>query len=193
MESPQNEQTPVCPVSPYGVAKAFAVQAVRVYRESFGMFACNAICFNHESPRRSQTFVSHKITQAAAKIKLGLQNTISLGNLDAARDWGFAGDYVEGMWKILQHETPSDFVLATGVSATVREFLEIAFTRVGLNWQEHVEIDSKLLRRVDSQTLVGDASKARDQLGWESATNLTELIAMMVDYDLEKLSRQQPN
>lgn len=184
-EVPQRETTPFHPRSPYAVAKLYSYWAVRNYREAYGLFASNGILFNHESPRRGQTFVTRKITQAAARIKLGLQDKLYLGNLDALRDWGYAGDYVEGMWRILQHDRPDDFVLATGVMHSVREFLEAAFSRVGLDWRKYVEHDTRYERPSEVDQLQGDASKARRELGWEPKVGFDELVAMMVDADMK--------
>jgi GDPmannose 4,6-dehydratase len=183
-EIPQTENTPFRPITPYGVAKTFAVDIVRVYRESFGMFACNAICYNHESPRRGESFVTRKITRAVAKIARGSQQRLILGNIDAKRDWGFAGDYVDAMWRMLQCSQPDDFILATSRLTSVREFLELAFGHAGLQWQDHVVIDKKLLRPNDPRELVGDASKAQQLLNWVPQTTLPELVSMMVEYDL---------
>jgi GDPmannose 4,6-dehydratase len=166
------------------VAKTFAVDIVRVYRESFGMFACNAICYNHESPRRGESFVTRKITRAVATISRGSQQPLVLGNIDAKRDWGFAGDYVDAMWRMLQCPQPDDFILATSRLTSVREFLELAFGHAGLQWQDHVVIDKKLLRPNDPRELVGDASKAQRLLNWVPQTTLPELVAMMVEYDM---------
>ena len=188
-ESPQRETTPFHPRSPYAVAKLYAYWAVRNYREAYGLFAANGILFNHESPRRGQAYVTRKITRAAARIKLGLQDKLYLGNLDARRDWGFAGDYVEGMWRILQHDRPDDFVLATGESHSVREFAEAAFSRLGLDWREYVVHDERYERPSEVDELLGDATKARKELGWEPKVSFPELVAMMVDADL-KLARQ---
>ncbi|HVJ68260.1 MAG TPA: GDP-mannose 4,6-dehydratase [Caulifigura sp.] len=185
--SPQNEETPYRPVTPYGVAKTFAVNMTHVYRKAFGMFACNAICYNHESPRRGESFVTRKITRAVARIKLGSREVLRLGNLDASRDWGFAGDYIEAMWRMLQQDVPNDYILATGRQTTVREFLELAFRSVGLNWHDHVQVDQGQFRAADSSTLVGDASKARRVLGWTPKVSLPELVDMMVQSDLERV------
>lgn len=184
-EVPQSETTPFHPRSPYAVAKLYSYWAVRNYREAYGLFASNGILFNHESPRRGQTFVTRKITLAAARIKLGLQDKLYLGNLDALRDWGYAGDYVEGMWRILQHDRPDDFVLATGVMHSVREFLEAAFSRVGLDWRKYVEHDTRYERPSEVDQLQGDASKAKRDLGWEPKVGFDELVAMMVDADMK--------
>ena len=164
--SPQDEQTPVNPNSPYGCAKAFATQMTRIYRESHGLFFCNAICYNHESPRRGENFVTRKVTLAAARIKSGLQKSLTLGDLDAERDWGYAADFVAGMWQILQHREPDDYVLATGTSHSIRDLLRIAFQHLGLDWQQHVSVDQRFLRPADPQALLGNPSKARQVLGW---------------------------
>ena len=189
-ETPQRETTPFHPRSPYAVAKLYAYWAVRNYREAYGLFASNGILFNHESPRRGETFVTRKITLAAARIKLGLQDKLYLGNLDARRDWGFAGDFVEGMWRILQHDRPDDFVLATGETHTVREFLEAAFGRLGLDWREYVVHDSRYERPSEVDLLLGDASKARRELDWEPKVKFADLVAMMVDADLDIAKRE---
>lgn len=182
---PQNEETPFHPRSPYGCAKVFSYWAVRNYRESYRLHASNGILFNHESPRRGANFVTRKITQAVARIKLGLQDKVKLGNLDAKRDWGFAGDYVEAMWLMLQQPEPDDYVIATGQTWTVREFARAAFAHVGLNWHEHVEVDPALFRPAEVDLLIGDASKAARQLGWQPRTDFQSLVAMMVDADLK--------
>jgi GDPmannose 4,6-dehydratase len=182
--APQSEATPFHPRSPYACAKAYAFYATQNYREAYGMFAVNGILFNHESPRRGPTFVTRKITRAAARIKRGLEAKLYLGNLDARRDWGFAGDYVDAMWRMLQADTPEDFVIATGESHTVREVLDIAFARVGLDWHAHVEIDPRYLRPAEVDDLRGDASKAHAKLGWRPTVGFRALIEMMVDADL---------
>ena len=189
-ETPQRETTPFHPRSPYAVAKLYAYWAVRNYREAYGLFASNGILFNHESPRRGETFVTRKITLAAARIKLGLQDKLYLGNLDARRDWGFAGDFVEGMWRILQHDRPDDFVLATGETHTVREFLEAAFGRLGLDWRAYVVHDQRYERPSEVDLLLGDASKARRELDWEPKVKFADLVAMMVDADLDVAKRE---
>jgi len=186
-EVPQRETTPFYPRSPYGVAKLYAYWITVNYRESYGMYACNGILFNHESPRRGETFVTRKITKAAAAIKLGLQEKLFLGNLDAKRDWGFAGDYVEAMWRMLQQETPDDFVIATGETYAVRDLLEEAFGHLDLDWRRHVEIDPKYYRPAEVDLLIGDASKARRVLGWEPRVSFKQLVRMMVDADLAQL------
>ena len=189
-EVPQKETTPFYPRSPYAVAKLYAYWAVRNYREAYGMFASNGILFNHESPRRGETFVTRKITRAVGRIKMGLQDKLYMGNINSLRDWGFAGDYVEGMWRILQHDKPDEFVLATGEMHSVKEFLEMAFARVGLDWEKHVECDKRYLRPTEVDQLLGDAAKARRELGWEPKVKFPELVAMMVDADLE-LARKE--
>ncbi|MCA9473787.1 MAG: GDP-mannose 4,6-dehydratase [Nitrospirales bacterium] len=181
---PQRETTPFYPRSPYGAAKVYSYWITVNYREAYNLFACNGILFNHESPRRGETFVTRKITKAAARIKLGIQDTLFLGNLDAKRDWGFAGDYVQAMWLMLQADTPDDYVVATGESHTVKEFLEVAFDRVQLNWQDYVRIDPKYYRPTEVDLLIGDASKAKATLEWEPKVRFDELAAMMVDADL---------
>lgn len=182
---PQSEQTPFHPRSPYGASKVAAHWYCVNYRESYGMFAVNGILFNHESPRRGETFVTRKITRAAGRIKYGLQKKLYLGNLEAKRDWGFAGDYVVAMWMMLQQERPDDFVIATGESHSVGEFLDAAFGRLGLDWNDHVEIDSRYFRPAEVDYLLGDARKAREVLGWNPCTSFPDLVNMMVDADLE--------
>jgi GDPmannose 4,6-dehydratase len=189
-EVPQRETTPFYPRSPYACAKAFAFHLVRNYREAYGLFACNGILFNHESPRRGETFVSRKITRAAARIKVGLQDTLYLGNLDAKRDWGYAPEYVEAMWRMLQLDKPDDYVVATGEMHTVREFVEEAFGHLGLEWTPHVKIDPRYLRPTEVDLLVGDASKARRELGWSPTVTFKELVRLMVDADLELAERE---
>jgi GDPmannose 4,6-dehydratase len=184
VETPQTEQTPFHPRSPYGCAKAYAYYITVNYRESYGMFACNGILFNHESERRGETFVSRKITRAATRIRLGLQEKLYLGNLDARRDWGYARDYVEAMWMMMQAEEPDDYVIATGESHTVREFLEKTFGHLDLDWKEHVDIDPRYLRPAEVDLLQGDARKARHKLGWEPKVTFDELVKLMVDHDL---------
>lgn len=188
-ESPQNESTRFYPRSPYGVAKLYGHWITVNSRESYDMFACSGILFNHESPRRGIEFVTRKISYNVARIKLGLQKKIKMGNLDAERDWGFAGDYVRAMWLMLQQEKPSDFVIATGMTHSVRELLDFAFSHVGLDYREHVEIDPALLRPAEVVHLLGDCSKARKELGWRPEMNFEQLIAMMVDSDLELVAR----
>ena len=183
---PQNEQTPFWPRSPYGVAKVYGHWTTVNYRESYDMFACSGILFNHESPLRGKNFVTRKVTDGAARIKLGLEDRLKLGNLDAQRDWGFAGDYVEAMWLMLEHDKPDDYVIATGVKHSVRELVELAFARVDLDWQKYVEIDSGLLRPAEVTTLRGDPRKAQDVLGWTSKVQFGELVNMMVDADMKR-------
>ena len=184
-ETPQRETTPFYPRSPYGAAKAYAYWITVNYREAYRLFACNGILFNHESPRRGETFVSRKITRAAARIKLGLDQELYLGNLDAKRDWGYAGDYVEAMWLMLQQEEPDDYVIATGESHTVRELLELAFGYVHLDWKKHVKNDPRYYRPTEVDQLVGDASKAKRKLGWAPKVSFRQLITMMVESDLK--------
>jgi GDPmannose 4,6-dehydratase len=181
---PQCETTPFYPRSPYGAAKVYSYWITVNYREAYDLFACNGILFNHESPRRGETFVTRKITKAAARIKLGVQKDLFLGNLDAKRDWGFAGDYIQAMWMMLQAPKPEDYVIATGETHTVREFLELAFNRLQLDWQKYVKIDTKYYRPTEVDLLIGDASKAKRDLGWEPKVRFEELANMMVDADL---------
>jgi GDPmannose 4,6-dehydratase len=185
--APQSEKTVFHPRSPYAVAKLYSYWITVNYRESYNMFACNGILFNHESPRRGETFVSRKITRAAARIKLGLQEKLFLGNLDAKRDWGFAGDYVEAMWLMLQQERPDDFVIATGQCNTVRDFLDEAFGHIGLDWHKHVEIDPRYFRPAEVDELRGDMTKARALLKWEPKVKFADLVRMMVDADLDDI------
>ena len=184
---PQNEETPMRPQSPYAAAKLYAYWMVRNYRDAYGLFAANGILFNHESPRRGETFVTRKITRALARIKLGLQQKLYLGNLDARRDWGYAPDYVEAMWLMLQQDTPEDLVFATGEAHSVREFLEEAFSYKDLDWREFVEIDPRYFRPTEVDFLLGDATKARQLLGWQSRVKFRELVRIMVDADLQAL------
>ncbi len=186
-EVPQCETTPFYPRSPYGVAKCYGHWITVNYRESYGLFAVSGILFNHESPRRGLEFVTRKVTHAVAKIALGQANSLPMGNLDARRDWGYAGDYVRAMWLMLQQERPEDYVVATGIQHSVRELLECAFGYVGLDYHDYVTVDESLLRPADVEQLVGDCSKARRQLGWEPQVSFEELIHMMVDHDLEEL------
>jgi GDPmannose 4,6-dehydratase len=186
---PQTELTPFYPRSPYGVSKVFAHYITVNYRESYDLFAVSGILFNHESPRRGLEFVTRKVTDGVARIKLGLADSLSLGNLDAQRDWGFAGDYVKAMWLMLQQDRPDDYVIATGESHSVRELVEVAFGRVGLDWNKYVRLDPKMIRPAEVDHLVGDASKARKELGWKPDVDFKGLIHMMVDADLERLSR----
>lgn len=187
---PQNERTPFYPKSPYAAAKVAAYWYAVNYREAYGMFICNGILFNHESRRRGETFVTRKITRAVGRIKMGLQKKLYLGNLEAKRDWGYAGDYVEAMWLMLQQPEPDDYVIATGESHSVREFLEEAFTYAGLDWRDHVEIDPRYFRPIEVEHLQGDATKAREKLGWSPRVTFKELVRMMVDHDME-LARQE--
>jgi len=184
---PQNEETPFEPISPYGISKLFAHWATLDYRKQYGIFGCSGICFNHESPRRGFEFVSRKITYGAARIKMGFQKELRLGNLEAKRDWGYAGDYVEAMWKMLQQGEPSDYVIATGEVHTVRELCSVAFSHLDLDYREYVTVDEKLFRPTEVEILVGDSSKARDRLGWKPKVLFAELVKMMVESDLQKL------
>lgn len=186
-EVPQRETTPFWPRSPYGVAKVFSYWATVNYRESYGMHTTNGILFNHESPRRGETFVTRKISRAAAAIKLGMQENLFLGNLDAQRDWGYAPEYVEAMWIMLQQDQPDDYVVATGETRTVREFVQAAFSHLGLDWEEHVKYDPRYERPAEVDLLVGDASKAKRQLDWEPKTRFSDLVKIMVDADLADL------
>jgi GDPmannose 4,6-dehydratase len=188
LETPQTESTPFYPRSPYGVAKVYGHWITVNYRESYDMFAVSGILFNHESPRRGLEFVTRKISYAVAMIKHGLQDKLYLGNLDAKRDWGFAGDYVKAMWMMLQQDSPDDYVVATGEARTVREFVEIAFNYVGLNYEDHVEIDPKFFRPAEVQLLCGDSSKAADKLGWRPEVSYSQLAEIMVESDLEIVS-----
>ncbi len=188
--APQNESTPFYPRSPYAAAKAYAFHTTVNYREAYGLHASNGILFNHESPRRGETFVSRKVTRAAARIKHGLQDKLYLGNLEARRDWGYAGDYVEAMWLMLQQDKPDDYVIATGETWSVKQLLDEAFGCVGLDWQKHVELDSRYLRPTEVDTLMGDASKARRQMGWEPKVKFKALVKMMVDSDLQLVQRE---
>lgn len=189
-EIPQKETTPFYPRSPYGAAKVYGHWITKNYRESYGMFACSGILFNHESPRRGETFVTRKITQAVAHIKAGLQDKLYLGNLDAKRDWGYAKEYVEGMWLMLQQDEPDDYVLATGETHTIKEFLEEAFSHAGLNWKDYVEIDPRYFRPAEVDLLIGDATKAKKKLGWEPKVTFKELAQIMVDADIEALRKK---
>ena len=187
-EVPQTEETPFYPRSPYGVAKAYGHFITVNYRESFGLFAASGILFNHESPRRGLEFVTRKVTHGVAKIRAGLATTLRLGNLDAKRDWGFAGDYVEAMWRMLQQDEADDYVIATGETHTVREFCEVAFAHAGLDYREHVVVDPMYLRPTEVDILLGDATKAKRELGWEATTKFVPLVKLMVDADLELLA-----
>jgi len=188
-EVPQKETTPFHPRSPYGVAKVYAHHITVNYRESYGLFACSGILFNHESPRRGREFVTRKVSDAAARIKLGLASELRLGNLDARRDWGFAGDYVRAMWLMLQQSEPDDYVVATGQSHSVQDLVEAAFSHVGLDWRAYVRQDPSLLRPAEVDTLLGDWTRARMRLGWEPAVQFSDLVRLMVDADLEALRR----
>jgi GDPmannose 4,6-dehydratase len=191
VETPQKETTPFYPRSPYACAKAYAYWITVNYRESYGMFACNGILFNHESERRGETFVSRKITRAATRIKLGLQQKLYMGNLDARRDWGYARDYVEAMWLMMQAEEPDDYVVATGETHSVREFLAEAFGHLGLDWEKYVEIDPRYFRPAEVDLLLGDPTKARTILGWEPKVSFKELVKIMVDSDMKLAEREQ--
>ena len=190
LETPQRESTPFYPRSPYGVAKVYGHYITVNYRESYGMYACSGILFNHESPRRGLEFVTRKVTDGVARIKLGLAEHLTLGNLDARRDWGFAGDYVDAMWRMLQQDEPDDYVVATGVTNTVERLVELAFDHAGLDRDEHVRTDPALIRPAEVDLLVGDPAKAKEQLGWEPTVDLERLVRMMVDSDLERLGRR---
>jgi GDPmannose 4,6-dehydratase len=189
---PQTELTPFHPRSPYGVSKVFAHYITVNYRESYGMFAVSGMLFNHESPRRGLEFVTRKVTDLVARIKLGLADSLPIGNLEAQRDWGFAGDYVRAMWLMLQQEKADDYVIATGISHSVQDLVEIAFGRVGLDWQKYIRLDPALIRPAEVEQLLGDATKARTELGWTPTVNFTQLIEMMVDADLKRLASPQP-
>jgi GDPmannose 4,6-dehydratase len=191
VEVPQRESTPFYPRSPYGVAKVYGHWITVNYRESYNLFACSGILFNHESERRGLEFVTHKVTYAAARIKLGLQQKLHIGNLEARRDWGFAGDYVRGMWLMLQQDKPDDYVLATGETHSVRELCDVAFRRVGLDWEEHVVVDPRYYRPAEVDLLIGDASKAGQVLGWEPSVTFEGLVHMMVDADLRELQKDR--
>jgi len=186
---PQNEATPFKPRSPYAAAKVYAHWMTVNYREGYGLFACNGILFNHESPRRGETFVTRKITKAAARIKMGTQDKLFLGNLDARRDWGFAGDYVEAIWRMLQQPKPDDFVIATGETHSVREFLDESFEYLDLDWNKYVEIDPRYYRPTEVDVLQGDFAKAKREMGWEPKVRFKELVRMMVDHDLKPVNR----
>jgi GDPmannose 4,6-dehydratase len=191
VETPQTEQTPFHPRSPYGCAKAYAYYITVNYRESYGLFACNGILFNHESERRGETFVTRKITRAATRIKLGLQDKLFLGNLDARRDWGHAKDYVAAMWLMLQQNEPDDYVIATGEQHSVREFVQETFSQLDLDWRDYVEIDPRYYRPAEVETLLGDASKARARLGWEPKITFKKLVRLMVEADLKLAQRER--
>jgi len=185
-EIPQNEETPFHPRSPYGVSKVFGYWITRNYREAYGMYACNGILFNHESPRRGPTFVTRKITRAVGAILRGEQEELRLGNLDAKRDWGYARDYMDGAWRMLQADEPDDYVLATGETHSVQEFLDAAFGHAGLDWHDYVKIDERYFRPAEVDLLIGDYSKAKERLGWEPTVRFEELVRMMVDHDRER-------
>ena len=180
-----NEDSPLVPKSPYAVSKVFSYHMTKIYRESYGIFATNGILFNHESPHRGETFVTRKITRAVGRIAVGIQSKITLGNIDASRDWGFAGDYVEAMWKILNHDNPDDWVIATGETHTIKEFLELAFQHVNLNFEDYIEISEKYYRPNEVGYLLGDPKKVIKELGWEPKTNFKELVIMMLENDIE--------
>lgn len=188
---PQNEMTPFQPQSPYAAAKVYAYYMVKNYRDAYKIFACNGILFNHESPRRGETFVTRKITRAATQIKLGLKDTLYLGNLEAKRDWGFAADFVEAMWLMLQQDEPDDYVIATGETHSVREFVEIVFRKLGLDYREHVSIDPKYFRPTEVDILLGDATKAKKKLGWEPKVGFDALIDMMIESDMEFAKKEK--
>jgi GDPmannose 4,6-dehydratase len=190
-ETPQTERTPFHPRSPYGVGKVFGYWITRNYREAYGMFAVNGILFNHESPRRGPTFVTRKVTRAIGAILRGEQDELRLGNLEAKRDWGFARDYMEGAWRMLQADEPDDYILATGETHSVREFLDEAFGYVGLDWNEYVKIDERYFRPAEVDVLLGDASKAKEKLGWEPTVRFAELVRMMVDHDRERRQTEE--
>lgn len=188
LEAPQHEETPIMPVTPYGAAKAYSFFIVRSYRRRYGLHASSGILFNHESPRRPLDFLPRKVANGAARISLGLDSSLQLGDLDARRDWGYAGDYVRAMWLILQQDEPDDYVIATGVTHSVRDLVEFAFEHVGLDWRDHIVVDESLRRgKAELHNLVGDAAKARERLGWEPTVDLRGLVRMLVDADLERL------
>ncbi|HMF51337.1 MAG TPA: GDP-mannose 4,6-dehydratase [Candidatus Saccharimonadales bacterium] len=189
-EVPQRETTPFYPRSPYGAAKVYAYWLTVNYRESYGMFACNGILFNHESPRRGETFVTRKVTRAAARIKAGLENKLYLGNLDARRDWGYAKEYVEAMWLMLQQTDPDDYVIATGETHSVRDLLEAAFSYLSLDWRKHLEVDERYYRPAEVDLLIGDASKAKSKLKWEAKTKFNDLVRLMIDADTEGAKKE---
>ena len=189
-EVPQRETTPFYPRSPYGAAKLYSYWLTVNYRESYGMFACNGILFNHESPRRGETFVTRKVTRAAARIKAGLEEKVYLGNLDAKRDWGYAKEYVEAMWLMLQQEEPDDYVIATGETHSVRELLEETFSYAGLDWRKHLAIDERYYRPAEVDLLIGDPGKAKRKLGWEAKTKFKDLVRLMVDADMETARKE---
>lgn len=188
LETPQSENTPFYPRSPYGVAKAYGHYITVNYRESYNLFAVSGILFNHESPRRGLEFVTRKVTDGVARIKLGLASELRLGNLDAKRDWGFAGDYVDAMWRMLQQDTPDDYVIATGETHTVKELVQVAFDHAGLDWEKHVKLDPAFIRPAEVDLLIGDPAKAKKNLGWTPKVSFEQLVKMMVDADIERLS-----
>jgi GDPmannose 4,6-dehydratase len=190
LETPQNEKTPFYPRSPYGVAKVYGHFITVNYRESYDMFCISGILFNHESPRRGKEFVTRRISDGVARIKMGLTKELYLGNLNAKRDWGYAGDYVRAMWLMLQQPKPVDYVIATGKAHTVKEFVQVAFKHVGLDWQKYVVVDKRLFRPAEVNHLRGDASKAKKKLGWQPAVSFQQLVKMMVDADLDRLSKE---
>jgi len=190
-EVPQNEQTQFYPRSPYGVAKLYAHWITVNYRESYDMFCCSGILFNHESPRRGLEFVTRKVSNAVARIKLGLSNELKMGNLDAKRDWGFAGDYVEAMWLMLQQDEPEDFVISTGETHSIEELVEIAFTHACLEWKDYVVLDPRFVRPAEVDLLMGDSGKARDKLKWQPTVKFGELVRMMVDFDIKRYEAQE--
>ncbi len=193
LETPQTEKTPFNPQSPYACSKVYAFYQTVNYRRSYDLFACNGILFNHESPRRGETFVTRKITRAATRIKLGLQKKLYLGNIDAKRDWGYAKDYVEAMWMMLQHHEPDDFVIATGETQTIRTFLGMVFGQLGMKWEDYVEIDPRYFRPAEVDLLLGDCTKAKSKLGWTAKTNLAELARIMVEADLKLAETEKKN
>lgn len=188
-ETPQDEYTPFHPRSPYGISKVAGFDLTRNFRESYGMFACNGILFNHESPRRGFEFVTRKISSTIARIKEGLENELRLGNLEAKRDWGFAGDYVKAMWLMLQQDQPDDYVIATGETHSVREFVQLAFDHIGLNWEDHVVIDKRFFRPAEVHTLTGNCDKGKKKLKWQTSMSFEELVKMMVDWDMEQIKK----
>jgi GDPmannose 4,6-dehydratase len=192
-ETPQTESTPLSPVTPYGVAKAYAHFIVGSYRRRYGVFACSGILYNHESPRRPVEFVTRKVAHGAARIALGLDRELVLGDLDARRDWGYAGDYVQAMWLMLQQDEPGDFVIASGVPHSVRDLVTVAFDRVGLDWEDYVHVDESLKRgKAELHHLVGDAAKARAQLGWTPSVDFEQLVQLLVEHDLQQLGAPEP-
>ena len=190
LETPQKETTPFNPQSPYACAKVYAYFQTVNYRRSYDLFACNGILFNHESPRRGETFVTRKITRAATRIKVGLQKKLYLGNLDSKRDWGYAKDYVEAMWLMLQQDQPEDFVIATGETRTIREFLDMVFGQLEMDWHDYVEIDPRYIRPSEVDLLLGDCTKAKEKLGWTAKTDVRELARIMVEHDLDLAQRE---